>query len=121
MPNEIIPGQHSTTPALPPEEGQAPGRVPTSAPRRFSKKRLALAFAIAASADAIGVFTAPLPPIVWLVDIVTAILLFMVLGWHWLLLPGLVMEAIPGVAILPLWLLVVGTITVWGTVQPKLK
>ena len=81
-----------------------PGQVPTERTRQFSKTRLALAFAIAAIADAIGVFTAPLPPIVWLVDLVTAILLFMVLGWHWLLLPGLVMEAIPGVSILPLWL-----------------
>ena len=57
----------------------------------------------------------------WLVDIVTAILLFIVLGWHWLLLPGLVMEAIPGVGALPFWLLVVGAIAVWGTARPKLK
>jgi len=32
---------------------------------------------------------------------VTAILLIAVLGRYWLLLPGLVMEAIPGVAVLP--------------------
>ena len=57
----------------------------------------------------------------WVVDIVTAILLFIVLGWHWLLLPGLVMEAIPGVAVLPFWLLVVGAIAVWGTIRPKFK
>ena len=44
-----------------------------------------------------------------------------VLGWHWMLLPGLVMEAIPGVDILPFWLLVVGSIAVLGTVRPKLK
>jgi hypothetical protein len=45
----------------------------------------------------------------------------MVLGWHWLLLPGLVMEAIPGLGILLLWLMVVGAIAVLGTARPKLK
>jgi hypothetical protein len=58
---------------------------------------------------------------VWAVDVVTALLLFAVLGWQWLLLPGLVMEAIPGVAVLPLWLLVVGGIAVWGTPRPKVR
>jgi hypothetical protein len=48
------------------------------------------------------------PPIVWAVDLGTALLLFMVLGRQWLLLPGLVLEAIPGVGVLPFWLLVGG-------------
>ena len=42
-------------------------------------------------------------------------------GRLWLLLPGLVMEAIPGVGVLPFWLLVVGAIAVWATARPKLK
>jgi len=88
---------------------------------KFSKKRLALAFAIAGIADAIAVFTALAPPIVWVVDLLTAILLFTVLGWRWLLLPGLVLEAIPGVGVVPFWLLVVAAIAVWGTARPKLK
>jgi len=50
-----------------------------------------------------------------------SLLLFIVLGWSWLLLPGLVMEAIPGWGIIPSWLLVVGAIAVWGTPRPKLK
>jgi hypothetical protein len=33
---------------------------------------------------------------VWVVDIGTALLLFLVLGRQWLLLPGLALEAIPG-------------------------
>jgi hypothetical protein len=65
-----------------------PGKQPTNAKIKFSKKRLALAFAIAGVSDAIGVFSTPLPPIVWGVDFVTALLLFMVLGRQWLLLPG---------------------------------
>jgi hypothetical protein len=71
------------------------------------QKKLALAFAIAGISDAIGAFATPLPPIVWVVDLGTALLLFMVLGRQWLLLPGLALEAIPGLRVLPFWLLVV--------------
>jgi len=60
------------------------------------------------------------PPIVWAVDVVTVALLFVVLGWQWLLLPGLVLEAIPGVEVLPFWLVVVGAIAVIGTPRPKM-
>ena len=51
----------------------------------------------------------------------TAILLFMVLGWQWILLPGLVREAIPGISVFPFWLLVVGTVAKWSTARPRLK
>ena len=105
----------------------APGKQPisagTSIPKipKFSKKQVALAFAIAAVSDAIGAFATPLPPIVWVVDLGTALLLFMVLGRQWLLLPGLALEAIPGLGILPLWLLVVGAIAVLGTPRPTFQ
>ena len=55
------------------------------------------------------------------VDLATAILLFIVLGWQWILLSGLVMEAIPGLYVLPFWVLVVGAVAVWGTARPKLN
>ena len=48
------------------------------------------------------------------VDLVTALLLFGLLGWRWAILPGLVAEAIPGVAVLPMWLLVVASVALWG-------
>ncbi len=88
---------------------------------QFSKKRLALALAIAAISDALGAFAMPAPPIVWGVDLVTAVLLFIVLGWQWLLLPGLILESIPGVAVMPFWLLTVAAIAVWGTPRPRLN
>jgi len=50
------------------------------------------------------------PPIGWAVDVLTATLLFVVLGWQWLLSPGLVLEAIPGV----------GAIAVFGTPRPNI-
>ena len=91
------------------------------APPRMSRKRLALAVVIAAISDIIGAFFTLAPPVVWGMDVVTALLLFAVLGWRWLLLPGLFMEAIPGLSVFPFWLLVVGAIAVWGKAQPRLK
>jgi hypothetical protein len=93
----------------------------TSGRLRFSKTQLVWAFLIAAISDGICAVFALAPPVVWAVDGVTAALLFGVLGWQWLLLPGLIMEAIPCLAVLPLWLLVVFGIAVWGKPRPKLK
>src|SRR3974390_3947935 len=91
----------------------------THAPLKFSAPQLALAFLIAGVSDVIGALTSLAPPIAWAVDGVTAALLFVVLGWQWLLLPGLILEAIPGLGILPFWLLVVGAIAVLGTPRPR--
>jgi hypothetical protein len=70
-------------------------------------------------ADGLSVFLAIAPPVEWAVDLVTAILLFMVLGRQWILLPGLIMEAIPGLYVFPFWLLTVGAVALWGTPRPK--
>src|SRR5262245_24970425 len=98
-----------------------PSKPSTGAESKFSGKRLALAFAIAGISDAIGAFATPLPPIVWVVDLVTALLLFLVLDRQWLLMPGLALEALPGFGVLPFWLLVVGAIAVLGTPRPTLE
>jgi hypothetical protein len=107
-----------TPPPMEPRKQPTSAETPISKTLKFSKKRLALAFAIAGISDAIGAFATPLPPIVWVVDLGTALLLFMVLGRQWLLLPGLALEAIPGLGVLPFWLLVVGAIAVLGTPRP---
>jgi hypothetical protein len=91
-----------------------------SRPFKFSALRLVLAFVIAGVSDVIGAFVSLAPPIAWAVDLVTAALLFVVLGRQWLLLPGLVLEAIPGVGVVPFWLLVVGAIAILGTPRPKI-
>ena len=91
-----------------------------SAPLKLSVLRLALAIVIAGVSDVIGAFASLAPLIGWAVDVVTAALLFVMLDWQWLLLPGLVLEAIPGVGVLPFWLLVVGAIAVLGTPRPKI-
>ena len=107
-----------TPPPMEPRKQPTSAETPISKTLKFSKKRLALAFAIAGISDAIGAFATSLPPIVWVVDLGTALLLFMVLGRQWLLLPGLALEAIPGLGVLPFWLLVVGAIAVLGTPRP---
>jgi hypothetical protein len=105
----------------PPETGKPTSAQSTSSKRlKFSRNRLAVAFVIAAISDVLGIFATPAPPIGWAVDIGTALLLFVVLGWQWLLLPGLALEAIPGMGVFPFWLLVVGAITVVGTPRPKI-
>ena len=86
--------------------------------QRFSRTRLALAVVIALLADGLSAFLTLTPPLQWSADAVTAVLLFMVLGWQWILLPGLIMEAIPGLSVFPFWVLVVGAVAMWGTVRP---
>jgi hypothetical protein len=117
-------GHSVNLPHSPPSESgkqSASAETPPSQTLKFSKKRLAVAFAIAGISDVIGAFATLAPPIVWVVDLGTALLLFMVLGRQWLLLPGLALEAIPGLGVLPFWLLVVGAIAVLGTPRPKFE
>jgi hypothetical protein len=105
---------------LPPETPIPHGEGPQPLPRpRFSGKTLALAFTMAALADALSAFLTLTPPVQWAVDLVTAVLLFIVLGRQWILLPGLIMEAIPGLYVFPFWVLAVGAVAAWGTVRPK--
>jgi hypothetical protein len=107
----------------PPEPSKQPtnAETPSSNALKFSKRQLVLAFGIAGISDALGALITPLPPIGWVVDFATALLLFLVLGRQWLLLPGLALEAIPGLGILPFWLLVVGAIAVLGTPRPRFE
>lgn len=91
----------------------------TKTGQRFSPKTLILAFTIAVVSDAVSFFLALTPPFQWTADLVTALLLFAVLGRQWILLPGLIMEAVPGFSIFPIWLLVVGAVAYTGKVQRK--
>jgi hypothetical protein len=109
---EVLPPQAPIPPAV---DLKDPFRL------QFSKSRLACALAVAVISDLVSLLAAFAPPVEWAVDFVTALLLFVVLGWQWILLPGLIMEAIPGLCIFPFWVLVVGAVAVWGTPRPKLK
>jgi hypothetical protein len=89
--HDLLLNERPATVTPPPTE---PSKQPTSAETRssntlkFSKKQLALAFVIAGISDAIGAIITPLPPIGWVADLATALLLFMVLGRQWSLCDG---------------------------------
>src|SRR5512139_1245104 len=85
----------------------------TPSPRKPGRN-LKLAFTIAAAADLVSILLALAPPLQWAVDLSAAFFLFLVLGRNRLLLPGLIMEAIPGLYIFPFWVLVVAIIAVKG-------
>lgn len=73
----------------------------------ISKGRFVAALVVAVASDAVSMLVNLVLPIQWALDIVTAVLLFAILGKRWQLLPALVAEAIPVVAAFPSWVLVV--------------
>ena len=100
-----------------PKEDAPHGEQGVETPIR--KKRLVAAFVVAAVSDACSAWLEFLPPLQWTLDIVTAGLLFLLLGRQWLILPGLIAEAIPGLALFPFWVLVVASIAVWGKIGKR--
>ena len=87
--------------------------LPQKVKVKASPFRLVAAFVLAAGSDAVSVFVEFVPPVQIAVDLVTGLVLWGLLGWRWYLLPALVIEAIPGLAAFPMWILVVGAYTVW--------
>ena len=83
----------------------------------LSRLRLGLAFLVAAASDLISYWAVLVPPVQWAVDLITALGLFVILGWRWALLPGLVAEAIPILAVFPFWILVVAAVAIWGRIR----
>jgi hypothetical protein len=98
-----------------------PPRTPEPRVVFARKTRLAAAFVVAVVSDLLSAVVEFVPPLQWTLDLVTAALLFLILGRQWMILPGLVAEAIPGLAVLPFWVLVVGSIAVWGVIKPSGK
>ncbi|HKN74691.1 MAG TPA: hypothetical protein VJW94_05915 [Candidatus Acidoferrum sp.] len=85
--------------------------------QRPSRKRQAVAFLVAAVSDFLSFWTVLAPPMQWLIDLGTALLLFLILGRRWVILPGLIAEAIPGMGVFPVWVLVVLSIIVYDDIK----
>ena len=85
--------------------------------KRVSRARFAMAFGVAAVSDFLSMWTEFAPPIQWALDLGTAGLLFLILGRRWALLPGLIVEAIPGMGVFPVWVLVVLSIIVYDEIK----
>jgi hypothetical protein len=81
-----------------------------------------LAWAIAIGADALQILAFPLfaeggtSPADSALDLVVAIMLTRLLGWHWAFLPSLIAEAIPGVDLFPTW-----TAAVWFVTRKQVR
>jgi hypothetical protein len=101
-----------------------PADVHSAAPaapyKRHSRTQIALAFGVAAVSDVLS-WVALLPPFDWVLDAVTALALFMILGKRWALLPGLAAEAIPGMGVFPVWVLVVASILVYDGIRKPVR
>ena len=82
-----------------------------------SRARFAIAFGVAAISDFLSMWTEFAPPLQWVLDLGTAGLLFLILGRRWALLPGLIVEAIPGMGVFPVWVLVVMSLIVYDEIK----
>ncbi len=82
------------------------------------RKRRVTAFVVAAVSDVISLGDWMFPPVQIVVDVATALLLWMLMGWHWPLLPALVVEAIPGLELFPTWTLVAGAYLIYPRRSP---
>src|SRR5271168_4071533 len=87
--------------------------------QRPSRKRQAFAFVIAAVSDFLSFWLVLAPPMQWLIDLGTALLLFLILGRRWAILPGLILEAIPGMGVVPVWILVVVSIIAYDDIKAR--
>lgn len=112
--NDLVLAPPSQSPVVIVERAEVPAK-------RMSWGRLALALGVAGLSDIVSFWTELIPPVQWAVDLGTAFLLFLVLGRRWAILPGLVAEAIPGMAIFPIWILVVLSIFVYDEVRKPVK
>lgn len=81
--------------------------VKTQTSSHRSRTRIIIALIVAVLSDLLSAMTEWFPPLQWGIDLATALILFVILGWHWIFLPALVAEAIPGLAMFPTWLMVV--------------
>jgi len=88
---------------------------------RPSWTRIGLAFAVAAVSDVLAFWVEFVPPMQWALDAATAFGLYLILGRRWALVPGLVAEAIPGMGIFPVWVLVVASILAYDGITRKGK
>jgi hypothetical protein len=88
--------------------------------RRHSRAQMALAFGVAAVSDIVAIWAEIVPPFFWLLDAATALALYMILGKRKALLGGLIVEAIPGTGVFPMWVLVVLSIILYdGIKRPR--
>jgi len=98
----------------------SPGE-PTLPLKRHTRAQMAIAFGVAAVSDVLSIWLTFAPPFQWALDLATAFILFLIFGRRWALLPGLAMEAIPGMGVFPWWVLVVLSVILYDGIKKPLK
>jgi hypothetical protein len=98
----------------------SPGE-PTLPIKRHTRAQMAIAFGVAAVSDVLSIWLTFAPPFQWALDLATAFILFLIFGRRWALLPGLAMEAIPGMGVFPWWVLVVLSVILYDGIKKPLK
>src|SRR5262245_12270387 len=97
--------------------------VDSPSPSRFPEHRLAWLVAIAA--DCLQIVGLPifiegvLSPVNAILDVIVAVVLTRLLGWHWAFLPGLIGELIPGLDLFPTWTAAVFYVTSRRVLQDR--
>jgi hypothetical protein len=89
--------------------------------KRPSWKLLALALVLAGVSDVLSFVFVLLLPVQWALDLTTAFLLFLIFGRRRAILPALVAEAIPGMGVFPVWILVVISIILYDDIKRRKK
>jgi hypothetical protein len=87
--------------------------------KRPSWKLLALALILAGVSDVFSFVFVLLLPVQWALDLTTAFLLFLIFGRRRAILPALIAEAIPGMGIFPVWILVVISIILYDDIKRR--
>ncbi len=90
--------------------------VSSAAPRPpLSKTRIRTAWAIALAVDAIQIPAAVAGPLGWFLDVgldlITMVVMWALLGFHWAFLPSFLTEWVPYLNLAPLWTLAVALAT----------
>jgi hypothetical protein len=98
--------------------GPGEADLPSKA-KRASRKLLFVALAVAAVSDVLSLGVDLILPVQWALDVVTAFLIFLILGRRWAILPGLIAEAIPGLGVFPVWVLVVISIVLYDDIKVR--
>lgn len=77
--------------------------------RAIKSRELRIALSVAITVDAVQIFALPLfasgalSPADTIIDVLTALILSRLVGWHWAFLPTLFAEVIPAFDLFPTW------------------
>ncbi len=108
-----------------PSQWETPNGPPAEQPRQYSNRpsrvQFGIALVVAAVSDALAFWIEIILPLQVALDIVTAFVLYRILGRRWGLLPGLIAEAIPGMGVFPVWILVVASVYVYDDIKARKK